>query len=237
MEKPANAKPFDHVTDWVFDLDNTLYPRHYDLFSQIDWRMTGYVSRLTGLDPQEARLLQKRLYRQHGTTLAGLMAEYGIDPHAYLADVHDIDYSRIPPHPELGEAIAALPGRKHIFTNGDMRHAMNTLEALGFPRHFDAMFDIVAAGFEPKPRQIAYDRFVRAHGVDPARAAMFEDMPRNLEVPKALGMVTVLIVPQAEKDHGAEAWELAGHDDPHIDHIAEDLAAFLGNILADGKSS
>ena len=237
MKNPAKAVSFAHVTDWVFDLDNTLYPRHYDLFSQIDRRMTGYVSRLTGLERDEARALQKRLYREHGTTLAGLMEEYAIDPHAYLADVHDIDYSAIPPHPELGEAIASLPGRKHIFTNGDMRHAMNTLEALGFPRHFDAMFDIVAAGFEPKPRQIAYERFVTAHGVDPFRAAMFEDMPRNLEVPKALGMVTVLIVPQAEKEHGAEAWELAGHDDPHIDHVADDLAHFLGKILADGKSS
>ncbi len=96
MDKPSDARTFNHVVDWVFDLDNTLYPRHYDLFSQIDWRMTGYVSRLTGLDQDEARLLQKRLYREHGTTLAGLMAEYGIDPHAYLADVHDIDYSLIP---------------------------------------------------------------------------------------------------------------------------------------------
>jgi putative hydrolase of the HAD superfamily len=234
MKKPSKAAGFTHVSEWVFDLDNTLYPRHYDLFSQIDWRMTGYVSRLTGLDTDAARTMQKRLYREHGTTLAGLMAEYRIDPHAYLADVHDIDYSAIPPNPELGEAIADLPGRKHIFTNGDMRHALNTLEALGFPRHFDAMFDIVAAGFEPKPRPVAYERFLAAHVVDPRKAAMFEDMPRNLEVPKALGMVTVLIVPEAAKPHSAEAWELAGQDDPHIDHVADDIARFISRILADG---
>ncbi len=231
MEKSPAARTFNHVVDWVFDLDNTLYPRHYDLFSQIDWRMTGYVSRLTGLEEGEARLLQKRLYREHGTTLAGLMAEYGIDPHAYLADVHDIDYSLIPPHPELGEAIAALPGRKHIFTNGDMRHAMNTLEALGFPRHFDAMFDIVAAGFEPKPRAVAYERFLASHAIVPTKAAMFEDMSRNLEVPKRLGMVTVLIVPLADKPHGAEAWEIGGQDEPHIDHVADDIERFLRGLL------
>ncbi len=225
-------KTFHHVSDWVFDLDNTLYPRHYDLFSQIDWRMTGYVSRLTGLSLEDARLLQKRLYREHGTTLAGLMAEYRIDPHLYLADVHDIDYSAIPPHPELGEAIAALPGRKHIFTNGDIRHAMNTLEALGFPRHFDAMFDIVAAGFEPKPRAIAYERFLASHGIEPTSAAMFEDMPRNLEVPKRLGMVTVLIVPHADKPHSAEAWEIEGHDEPLIVHVADDIEKFLRSVLA-----
>jgi putative hydrolase of the HAD superfamily len=227
------AKPgFHHVTDWVFDLDNTLYPRHYDLFSQIDWRMTGYVARMTGLSLEDARLLQKRLYREHGTTLAGLMAEFKIDPHAYLADVHDIDYSIIPPHPGLGQAIAALPGRKHIFTNGDIRHAMNTLTALGFPKHFDAMFDIVAAGFEPKPKAIAYERFLASHAIAPASAAMFEDMPRNLEVPKQLGMVTVLIVPFADKPHTAEAWEIAGQDEPHIDHVADDIEKFLVEVLS-----
>ncbi len=234
MIKPPSKVPptpsLAHVTDWVFDLDNTLYSRHHDLFSQIDWRMTAYVSRLTGLSLEEARLVQKRLYRQHGTTLAGLMAEYSIDPHAYLADVHDIDYSAIPANRELGEAIAALPGRKHIFTNADVPHAERTLGALGFGPVFDAKFDIVAADFAPKPARIAYERFVLSHAVVPTAAAMFEDMPRNLEVPKQMGMVTVLIAPGATGASGIEQWELDGHDAAHVDHVTDDLLAFLRTV-------
>ncbi len=159
----AFAPVFAHVTDWVFDLDNTLYPRHCDLFGQIDVRMTAYVARLTGLSREDARVLQKRLYRYHGTTLNGLMAEYDIDPRRFLTEVHDIDYSVVPADPRLGEAISALSGRKHIFTNGDIAHAEKTLAALGFAAAFDATFDIVAADFEPKPAIGAYRRFLSGH--------------------------------------------------------------------------
>ncbi len=236
MNKPLPKASLAHVTDWVFDLDNTLYSRHHELFSQIDWKMSGFVSRLTGLPLEEARLLQKRLYRQHGTTLAGLMAEYDIDPQAFLADVHDIDYSAIPANPELGRAIAMLPGRKHIFTNADVPHAERTLEVLGFGPVFDAKFDIVAAGFAPKPARIAYERFIQSHGVEPTLAAMFEDMPRNLEVPKALGMVTVLIAPGGSQAPGVESWEFDGHDASHVDHVTDDLNAFLQELGDDAKA-
>lgn len=228
--------PFDHVCEWVFDLDNTLYPRHVDLFGQIDWRMTAYVARLTGLSSGEARALQKQLYRSHGTTLAGLMAEYSVDPHDYLADVHDIDYTVLDPHPELGAAIAALPGRKHIFTNGDTVHAENTLTALGISNHFDATFDIVAADFEPKPQRGAYERFIASHQLDPREAAMFEDMARNLETAKTFGMTTVLVTPVADKSHSAESWELDGQDEPHIDHATDDLEGFLKRLKAAGQN-
>ena len=154
---------FRQITEWVFDLDNTLYPRHTDLFKQIDWKMTDYVARLTGLDTEDARKLQKQLYRDHGTTLNGLMMEYSIDPHDYLAYVHDIDYGEVEANPALGELIASLPGRKHIFTNGDVRHAENTLRAIGIEPVFDSLFDIVAADFEPKPARGPYEKFLKAH--------------------------------------------------------------------------
>lgn len=230
MNAISGKLDFHHVTDWVFDLDNTLYPRSVDLFSQIDGRMTAYVARLTGLETEDARKLQKQLYRTHGTTLAGLMEDYSIDPHDYLADVHAIDYSVITPHPELGEAISRLPGRKHIFTNGDIAHAENTLGALGITGHFDAMFGIVCAGFEPKPLRTVYDRFFVTHGVTPQRSAMFEDLPRNLEVPKEVGMATVLVVPENDSIHVGEEWETAGTNEPHIDHITDDLAGFLDQV-------
>ena len=235
MTQEEASGPFGHICEWVFDLDNTLYPRHVDLFGQIDWRMTAYVARLTGLSSEQARALQKKLYRDHGTTLAGLMAEYRIDPHDYLADVHDIDYTVLDPHPELGAAIAALPGRKHIFTNGDTVHAENTLSALGIAGHFDATFDIVAADFEPKPQRGAYERFIASHRLDPREAVMFEDMSRNLETAKAFGMTTVLVQPVTGGNHGAEAWELDGRDEPHIDHATDDLEGFLKAVKAPGK--
>lgn len=220
------------ITDWVFDLDNTLYPRHTDIFGQIDMRMTAYVARLTGMPHGEARRYQKRLYKDHGTTLAGLMASHNIDPHHYLADVHAIDYSVIPPDRELEVAIKALPGRKHLFTNGDCAHAENTLAALGFGDIFDSVFDIVAAGFEPKPRQSAYDRFIATHSVPPTASAMFEDMARNLEVPKRMGMTTVLIVSSKTSHEGGESWEFDGHDGSHghVDHVTDALAPFLSGI-------
>lgn len=224
-------KDFSHVTEWVFDLDNTLYPRHTDLFKQIDWKMTDYVATLTDLSKEDARKLQKQLYRDHGTTLNGLMREYGIDPHEFLADVHDIDYGEVEYNPALGELIASLPGRKHIFTNGDVRHAENTIRALGIEPIFDSLFDIVAADFEPKPARGPYDKFLAAHGVDPEEAAMFEDMPRNLEVPKDMGMTTVLIVPREGTSHSAEAWELVGDDAGHIDHSTDHIDDFLADIL------
>jgi putative hydrolase of the HAD superfamily len=197
--------------------------------------MTAYVARITGLPHGDARRYQKQLYKEHGTTLAGLMRAHDIDPHHYLADVHAIDYSVIPPDRALEEAITALPGRKHLFTNGDRAHAANTLAALGFGETFDSVFDIVDAGFEPKPRRLAYDRFIAAHSIPARTSAMFEDMARNLEVPKQLGMVTVLIVPSQPNHEGAEAWEFDGHDGSHdhVDHVTDALGRFLCEIRED----
>ena len=125
---------FAHVTDWVFDLDNTLYPHHSNLFSQIDVKMTAYVSELLHLPREEARKLQKELYLEYGTTLNGLMQRHGIDPDDFLEKVHDIDYSWLMPDPVLGAAIRQLPGRKFIFTNGNRGHAETHGAAARHPR-------------------------------------------------------------------------------------------------------
>lgn len=224
---------FHHVTEWIFDLDNTLYPRHADLMAQIDVKMTNFVARLTELDFDPARKLQKELYHEFGTTLNGLMHRYDVDPHEYLKDVHDIDYSKLAPNPFLGDLIMMLPGRKHIFTNGDVRHAENTLEALGIDGIFDEMFDIVAADFEPKPAREPYNKFLSTFDINPAEAVMFEDMPRNLEVPKALGMATVLITPQAGGAYVAENWESEVGDAAHIDFSGDDINKILAGIVTE----
>lgn len=222
---------FAEIDTWVFDLDNTLYPRHCDLFSQIDVLMTGYVSDLTGLERTEARKLQKDLYRDYGTTLRGLMETHGIDPHDFLDVVHDIDYSPLPKKPELGHMLAGLPGRKLIYTNGSVEHAKNTLAAMDISHDlFDSIFDIVASDFEPKPHREPFEKFLKAHSVDGSRAAMFEDLPRNLEPAKQSGMVTVLITPQNAENYTVEIWEHVGANAPYIDHVTNDLDGFLANL-------
>ncbi|NTJ41227.1 pyrimidine 5'-nucleotidase [Agrobacterium larrymoorei] len=228
--KPKNspdAADFSHVSEWVFDLDNTLYPHHINLFSQIDSNMTAYVAELLQMETDEARSLQKRYYHEHGTTLQGLMIHYGIDPNDFLEKAHAIDYSALLPDPKLGEAIKALPGRKFILTNGSVKHAQAAAGALGILDHFEDIFDIVAAGYLPKPASQTYEKFAALQNLDTTKAAMFEDLPRNLTAPKTLGMKTVLLVPRNLEGIVMERWEIPAETDDHIDYITDDLASFL----------
>ncbi len=232
LDRLPTHDEFAHVTDWVFDLDNTLYPHHVNLFSQIDRNMTAYVAELLSLDPADAKKLQKDYYRDHGTTLKGLMIHHGIDPNVFLEMAHSIDYSIVPPDPTLGEAIKALPGRKFIFTNGSVAHAEMTARQLGILDHFNDIFDIVAADFVPKPAGETYDKFMSLHRVDTRNAVMFEDLPRNLLVPKTLGMKTVLLVPRNFEYEFAESWEKSNDEDEQIDYVTEDLTGFLRRVVA-----
>jgi len=226
---PSKAD-FAHVTDWVFDLDNTLYPHHIDLFAQIDRNMTAYVANLLGLAHDEAKALQKKYYYDHGTTLAGLMMHHDIDPHDFLEAAHEIDYSPILADPGLADAIKALPGRKFIFTNGTVKHAEAAARNLGVLDHFEDIFDIVAADYVPKPANATYDKFASLHRVDTKNAAMFEDLPRNLAVPRALGMKTVLILP--EPGHkGLERWEEFDEGDTNLDFVTNRLSEFLRAVV------
>ncbi|WP_337267973.1 pyrimidine 5'-nucleotidase [Oryzifoliimicrobium ureilyticus] len=230
LKRDVSPADFAHVTEWVFDLDNTLYPHRVNLFSQIDRNMTAFVSQLLQMEKDEARKLQKQYYLEHGTTLQGLMIHHGIDPNEFLQQAHAIDYSILLPDPALGEAIKALPGRKFIFTNGSVKHAEQTAAALGILEHFDDIFDIVAAEFTPKPAQATYDKFMALHRVQTSKAAMFEDLPRNLLVPKALGMKTILIIPNNLEDTVVEWWEKTNGDEGHIDFVTDDLTSFLTQI-------
>lgn len=226
-----DLRVFTGVEAWVFDLDNTLYPPSSDLFSQIDARISDYIARHLGLSPEDAHLKQKAFYRDYGTTLRGLMIEHEIEPDAFLEYVHDIDYSPVAPNPALGRAIARLPGRKFIFTNGDRPHAERTAARLGIAEHFDDIFDIVAAGLLPKPNLETYKLFIEKTGVSPVRAAMFEDLSRNLAVPHGLGMRSILLVPEGTRAVFREEWELEGRNAPHVDFVTDDLTGFLNAVL------
>jgi putative hydrolase of the HAD superfamily len=221
---------FDHVETWVFDLDNTLYPHHLNLWQQVDARIRDFVANWLKVSPEEAFRIQKDYYKRYGTTMRGMMTEHGVHADDYLAYVHAIDHSPLQPNPAMGDAIERLPGRKLILTNGSTAHAGKVLERLGIGHHFEAVFDIIAADLEPKPAPQTYRRFLDRHGVDPARAAMFEDLARNLTVPHQLGMTTVLVVPDDSQDVVREDWELEGRDAAHVDHVTDDLTGFLRKL-------
>ena len=228
----ARSRTFEHVETWVFDLDNTLYSFHLNLWQQVDERIRSYIADFLKLTHEEAFLVQKDYYKRYGTSMRGLMTEHGMSPDDFLDYVHEIDHSPLEPNPALGTAIEKLPGRKLVLTNGTRKHADAVMRRLDIHERFEDVFDIVAAELEPKPSPQTYDRFLKLHGVDPAKAAMFEDLARNLTVPHALGMTTVLVMPEGTREVFREDWELQGREDPHVDHVTDDLAGFLARITA-----
>ena len=205
-----------HIDTWLFDLDNTLYPIEAEFMSLIEGRMTEFVSRETGLSRADAFALQKTYLHEHGTTLAGLMAKHGVDPEAFLDEVHDVSMDSLQPNPVLRAAIAALPCRRLVFTNGDRNHAERVLRKLELDDLFEATFHIGLADYIPKPHPQTFARMIRAHDVTPASTAFFEDSARNLPPAFDLGMTTVLVGPHA-----------LATSHPYVHHRTDNLAAFL----------
>jgi putative hydrolase of the HAD superfamily len=234
--RPA-PRSFEHVETWVFDLDNTLYPHHLNLWQQVDVRIRDYIARFLDVTHEEAFRVQKDLYRRYGTSMRGLMTEHGMEPDDFLDFVHQIDHSPLEPNPALGAALEQLNGRKLILTNGTRRHAEAVMQRLAIHHHFEDVFDIIAAELEPKPQAQTYERFLARHGVDPAKAAMFEDLARNLEIPYALGMTTILVVPEGTREVFREDWEMEGRDALHVDHVTDDLAGFLQRLTGRSRES
>ena len=214
-----NIPSFSHVRTWVFDLDNTLYPPSARLFDQIEVRMTDWVMTSLNVDRAEADRLRRHYWATHGTTLAGLMREHSIDPAPYLTDVHDINFDALIPDPALAAHIRALPGRRIVYTNGSAPYAHQVIKARGLTGVFDAVYGVENAGFHPKPDRAAFETIFALDGLNPTRAAMFEDDTRNLAAPHAMGMQTVLVAPEPDPA-------------PYIHHHTDDLTAFLGQLLA-----
>src|SRR6516162_8570529 len=229
---------FGHVTTWVFDLDNTLYPPDSGIWPSIDERITLFLVDLFGIDGQSARALHKHYYSRHGTTLRGLAQEHVDQTERFLDFVHDIDRSGLKPDPTLAREVGRLPGRKLIFTNGSRNHALLTTSQLGLDGLFEDAFDIVAAGLTPKPTEAAYAAFFEQCQVDPRSAAMFEDLERNLAVPKAKGMTTTLVTTKVGRIDRRVAYVHTIPDAAHVDFATDDLSAFLARLnshLADER--
>lgn len=232
MATPQNSWASKSV--WVFDLDNTLYPAECDLFAQIDVRMTDFVSRYLSVDTATARGLQKQYLVEHGTTLNGLMQVHGLAPDEFLDFVHDIDLAPISPNALLAQHLAALPGRRLVYTNGSRGHGERVLDKMGLSHLFEDIFDIAASDYTPKPLPASYHRLIARHGFKPGAAVLFEDIARNLAPAAELGFTTVLV--RSAKDWSHEPPETrpagAGAPPPHVHHDTDDLPGFLGGVLA-----
>jgi len=212
------------VETWIFDLDNTLYPGTCSLYPEVETRMTDFIMAELGLDRAAAQALRRRFFAEHGTTLRGLMLEHDLEPARFLDYVHELDLSGLPRDARLAAAIAALPGRKLIFTNATARHAERVLAHLGIDASFTGIHDIVACNYVAKPDPSGYRILLERHRVAPAAAAMVEDIARNLVPAAALGMTTIWVKGGPHAD-GAEP----GAD--HIHHVCDDLAAFLAGTV------
>jgi putative hydrolase of the HAD superfamily len=219
---------FAHIRNWVFDLDNCLYPASAGLFSLIDERMGAYIQRLLGCGPDEAKRVQKAHFHEHGTTLAGLMKHHQVDPREFLDDVHAIPLDRVSRNERLGHALARLPGRKFVFTNGDAPYAQRVLEAIGVGEHFDELHDIHASSYRPKPDPHGYALLCERFRIDPAHALLADDMAQNLVPAKALGMTTVWV------DNGSERGD-HGYDERIVDHRVGDVGEWLESILGEDE--
>jgi putative hydrolase of the HAD superfamily len=217
--------PLGEVETWIFDLDNTLYPGSCGLFTQVQERMNQYICTRLALTLEEAAALRARYFREHGTTMNGLMVVNRIDPHEFLNFVHDIDHSVVPANPDLVVALSGLGGRKLVYTNGSVRHAENLLAHLGIAHLFEDIFDIVASEFAPKPAMAPFRTFVGRFGVEPRRALMLEDMAINLAPAAELGMTTAWVRSTLD-------WAAADADKDHIHHVVEDLAGFIAAASA-----
>ena len=217
---------FDHINTWVFDLDNTLYPASCRLFDQMHVRMSDFIVQHLGVDNEQACRMRREYYLRHGTTLRGLMVEHDMKPDDFLEYVHDIDYDMVKADSVLQSALAKLPGRKLVFTNGSAGHAVRVMQRLGVDDHFDGVFDIVDSGYIPKPARLPYDKFAGQFAIDGSRAAFFEDIAHNLETPHAMGMTTVLVTSD-EQFSDTDADSQIHH---YVHHTTPDLPNFLNGI-------
>jgi putative hydrolase of the HAD superfamily len=206
--------------DWIFDLDNTLYPADSGLFTHVAERMTAFIAEYFGVDHEEATRLRRQLFLDHGTTLRGLMDEHGLDPDPFLDYVHDIDMSGLTPDDAVVAGLARLKGRKYVFTNASGDYARRILDRIGLKALIDGIFDIRDAGYVPKPAPETYDRMIARLGVDPSRAVMIEDIARNLAPAAALGMTTVWL-------HTPTPWGSEPAPEGAVHHEIDNLGAWI----------
>ena len=216
-------KELTEIKYWIFDLDNTLYSGQTKVFSEVDKRMSSFISEKLKIDIIEAKKMQKEYFYEYGTTLSGLMQKKNIDPNEFLEFVHDIDISWLPKDKLLREELIKIKEKKYIFSNGSHAHIRNVTNQLGIDDLFDGAFDITDANFLPKPRIEPYKKLIQKFKLDPNKSILIEDIAHNLEQAKNLGMKTCWL----END---ETFAKKDADKPYIDYKINNLPSFLQKI-------
>ena len=217
-----------NIKNWVFDLDNTLYPAKVDLFSQVDFKMGAYIEKMFDVSYAEAKKRQKHFFKKHGTTLRGLMTEHGIEPQEYLNFVHDIDFTVLKPDEALNLAIRNLPGEKFIYTNASTEYAQKVLSQIGLKDTFRDFFDIHDASFLPKPDIRSYHKMIDKFAIDPVKSVMIEDIAGNLNPAAEIGMTTVWVPTDT-------LWSENAYREENVDYIAPELSVWLKNVISNGE--
>ena len=213
------------ISTWIFDLDNTLYSADSGIFQQVHTLMSKFVSAHLNIDIKKATELQRKYYRQHGTTLRGLMDNHNVDPDHFLSEVHQLDYSIVGPNFKLNRELKKLKGRKIIYTNANRQHANNVLIRLELTNVFDEIFDIKTANYIPKPEASPYEQIISEFNIDPITTIMFDDIAKNLVPAKNVGFASVWI------DVGYENFsDDIAKSKKYLDYETKDLSLFLDEV-------
>ena len=215
----------EKISTWIFDLDNTLYAADSGVFQQVHKLMGEFISKNLNMDMTEAKKVQAKYYKQHGTTLRGLMDNHGIDPDYFLDEVHRLDYSIVSSNEILNQELYKLDGRKIIYTNANKKHAIDVLDRIGLSNFFDEIFDIKMANYIPKPELKPYEQLINLFNIDAESSAMFDDIAKNLVPAKKVKFTSVWI------DAGYENFS----DDiqaskKYLDFQTTDLSLFLKDV-------
>tara|TARA_B100001013_G_C24555145_1_gene420205 strand:+ start:322 stop:999 length:678 start_codon:yes stop_codon:yes gene_type:complete len=214
-----------NVDTWVFDLDNTLYSADSGIFQQVSELMGKFVSKHLNIDIKEAKKIQRKYYKKHGTTLRGMMDNHGVDPDTFLNEVHQLDYSIVEPDQKLNEELDKLRGKKIIYTNANLQHVNQVLSRLELTNMFDDIFDIKMADYIPKPELNPYKQFIDKFNINTSCAIMFDDIAKNLVPAKDLGFTSVWINAGYENFSDDIASSRGS-----LDYETKDLSSFLNGI-------
>ena len=218
-------QPNNKIDTWIFDLDNTLYSADSGIFQQVEKLMRKFIVEHLKVNINEAKNIQRRYYKQHGTTLRGLMDNHGIDPDFFLDSVHDLDYSIINPNKKLNKALLNLKGRKIIYTNANRKHADMVLDRLEITDMFEEIIDIKMMDYIPKPEIEPYKEIINKFNISPDSTIMFDDIAKNLVPASMLGFITVWI------DLGYENFsdDVANSKD-YLNYKTSDLPNWLSKV-------
>ena len=215
----------EKINTWIFDLDNTLYSADSGIFQQVHRLMGEFISNNLNMEISEAKKLQSKYYKQHGTTLRGMMDNHGVDPDYFLDEVHRLDYSIVGPNQLLNDELEKLEGRKIIYTNANEKHVLDVLKRINLSDYFDEIFDIKLANYIPKPEIKPYEQIIELFKIDASRSAMFDDIAKNLVPAKKVGFTPVWI------DAGYENFSddiKASRD--YLDYETRNLSLFLKDV-------